>query len=403
MSRRVPFLVATLLATAGWLACVAPPSAYARGVATPELSVSATQNRPTIPAATVATAHLFSSVPSSSPPPSGTITFGLYGPFASVPAAGSCSGTPRSVSTVPVDGFGSYSASGFIGTAGFYTWTATYSGDANHTSRGPVGCGEARATLQFLRFTASISSQATPTAGLGEPISDTATVVGWLPTGSVLFRLYGPDDPTCAGPPLFSTSFNSLVPTSTAPGIGSAQTTSSPFMPIQPGTYRWIASYLGNADNAPATTACADPGATSVVSGAAPLCTISGAGDIAGTEGDDVICGSPGPDRIAGLDGDDVIFGFGGDDRLVGGDGNDVLDGGDGNDRLDSGSGADQLYGGGGDDRLTTADHFIGDLADGGAHVLGDLCVVDVSDLVRACEPSAGSLPTAQFTGDRAN
>ena len=61
-------------------------------------------------------------------------------------------------------------------------------------------------------------------------ISDTATIAapagGPLPTGTVTFTIFGPDDPTCAGAPRF-TSIN--------PVTGGTTSTSTPFLP-GPGT-----------------------------------------------------------------------------------------------------------------------------------------------------------------------
>ncbi len=365
---RLPLLISTLAAA---LFFSVPVSTTFAGALPADLGLTtdATRSGPSIPAGTDATAHLFPLVAGPLPPPTGTITLKVYGPFQAAPASTSCAGTPRSVTTVVVEGFGDYSSSFGPNAAGFYTWTATYSGDANYTQIGPVGCGGARETVQIGKNPAHIFTQVPATGVIGEPITGRAFVSGWLVTGAVAFRLYGPNDPTCAGPPAF-TSLNSLVPTSNAPGFGAGLATSSPFVPTQPGTYQWVASYAGDASNTSATTACGDPNGATEVTG----CTVSGAGDITGTAGNDVICGSPGPDRITGLGGNDVIFGFGGDDQLVGGPGTDMLLGGDG------------------DDRLTALDAAGGDVANGGAHVLGDLCVADSADSVLGCETR--SIPT---------
>ena len=115
-------------------------------------------------------------------------------------------------------------------------------------------------------FPVVLTTVATPgPVFVGQPIQDTATVFGGAipgnpaPTGTVTFTLYGPNDPTCAGVPVF-TSPNRVI------GGGPPPTaTSEPFTPLVPGTYLWIASYSGDGVYLPATTACGDPGETSIV------------------------------------------------------------------------------------------------------------------------------------------
>ena len=91
--------------------------------------------------------------------------------------------------------------------------------------------------------------QATPTVALGQSITDTATVTG--PAGAPgahrhrhLHRLR-PDDATCAGPPIF-TSANRPWAAARPPTA-----TSDPFTPTAAGTYRWIATYSGDANYPP--------------------------------------------------------------------------------------------------------------------------------------------------------
>jgi hypothetical protein len=87
-------------------------------------------------------------------------------------------------------------------------------------------------------------SGSVPSGGL---ISDSATVSGGLsPSGVVTFNLFGPGNPKCAGTPLSTTS-GTLV----------AQTTSSGNVTAgAAGTYNWVATYGGDANNAPVTSVC---------------------------------------------------------------------------------------------------------------------------------------------------
>ena len=123
------------------------------------------------------------------------------------------------------------------------------------------GCGSSKATP-------TISTVASPnTTHLGATVSDTATLSGGSnPTGTVTFQLFGPNDSTCGGMPVFTS-------TKTLSG-GSA--TSDPFVPTTPGTYRWIASYSGDANNDPVAGMCNDANESVVVLPAGTSVTGSG-------------------------------------------------------------------------------------------------------------------------------
>ncbi|MDQ6837264.1 MAG: hypothetical protein M3137_02690, partial [Actinomycetota bacterium] len=73
------------------------------------------------------------------------------------------------------------------------------------------------------------------------------------------FNLFGPNDATCTGPAVF---------TSTVTVDGSGSYNSGSFTAVaQPGIYRFVASYSGDANNAAVgPTACADPAESVVVS-----------------------------------------------------------------------------------------------------------------------------------------
>jgi len=94
----------------------------------------------------------------------------------------------------------------------------------------------------------TLSTQASPGVTLGGAISDTATLSGGAaPTGTITFNLYAPGDSSCTGAPVFT----SLVPVN-----GNGSYTSASFTSAAIGTYRWIANYGGDANNAPTTNAC---------------------------------------------------------------------------------------------------------------------------------------------------
>ena len=105
---------------------------------------------------------------------------------------------------------------------------------------------------------------------VGVSLFDTATLgLGNSPTGTITFRLFGPFDPACASSPLF---------TSSTPVSGNGYYRSASWVSLWAGTYRWIASYSGDANNNPVSTACADPGG--VVSVAKRTPTLSGAASL---------------------------------------------------------------------------------------------------------------------------
>ncbi len=232
--------------------------------ANPLLSTEASQSGPTVPATTSDTAFLDPPSPPSSgngAPPTGNITFDLFGP-----ADPDCAGAPFFSNTVPVNGFGSYdtSASAAITSPGTYRWVASYSGDANYNPA-TTACGDPAETVTFAQATPTIVTQALTPVTIGSPISDTATVTGAGggvadPTGTVTFTLFGPDNPTCTGEPIFT----STVPlTPAAPPTATAN--SGDFTPTQPGTYNWVAVYSGDDNYVGATSPCGAENESSVV------------------------------------------------------------------------------------------------------------------------------------------
>jgi hypothetical protein len=172
----------------------------------------------------------------------------------------------------------------YLGDSGTTTWTGSFSFNvpANATWElvviDPNGATASNAySIQISGMSApppagsgpcavGITTQATPTATLGQPISDTATLStgGGTPTGNITFKLFGPSNATCSGSPIFT----SVVGVN---GDGSYQ--SQPFTPLAPGTYNWIASYSGDGNNPAVTGACGDANESSVVNAPTPTAT----------------------------------------------------------------------------------------------------------------------------------
>ena len=81
------------------------------------------------------------------------------------------------------------------------------------------------------------------------------------PTGTITFKLFGPNNNDCSGTPA-STSASTVV------GNGSYQ--SGAYTVTQPGTYRWVVDYSGDDNNKPAgPTTCGDNTETVTITPAA--------------------------------------------------------------------------------------------------------------------------------------
>ena len=166
------------------------------------------------------------------------------------------------------NGNGSYvSPAVVVGTAGYYTWVATYSGDDDNASA-THACGMVSETVQVTKAPTDVTTVATAQAiiKLGEKISDAASVTGLAAgaTGTVAFALYGPDNATCSGTAVF-TSAVALVVTPAGNGSATGSATSAAYAPTAAGTYRWIATYSGDDNNESSAGECNDPNEQSVV------------------------------------------------------------------------------------------------------------------------------------------
>ena len=97
----------------------------------------------------------------------------------------------------------------------------------------------------------TLTTSPQPTTGpTGSQFRDRATLSGGNdPTGTITFRLYGPNDPLCARAPVF---------TSVVTVAGNGTYTSGAFTPShsQFGSYEWTADYSGDSDNLPSSSPC---------------------------------------------------------------------------------------------------------------------------------------------------
>jgi len=129
-----------------------------------------------------------------------------------------------------------------------------------HTQTSGVASSHGTGTtaVTVLAATASLRTTASGSVPAGGALTDTAVVSGLIDPvagGTVTFRLYGPaSGPTCAGAPVFTS-------TNTAQLAGTtAAATSGPFVATAVGTYRWVATYDGDAHNLPVSGTCGDAG-----------------------------------------------------------------------------------------------------------------------------------------------
>ena len=184
--------------------------------------------------------------------PTGNVSFAVYSPNDA-----NCAGAPLSSTSVTVNGNGTYTSPGYTPTAaGTYRWVARYSGDAANASEGD-SCGAAGESSVVAKATPSLSSQASG----GSSIADTATLSGgYSATGTMTFRAYDPSDAGCTGAAVFSSS---------KAVSGDGQYSSGAFTPSRSGTYRWIATYSGDANNAVVSGTCNDQGESSTATGGA--------------------------------------------------------------------------------------------------------------------------------------
>jgi hypothetical protein len=194
-----------------------------------------------------------------SPIPGVTVTFQLYG--LDDPT---CSAAPVHTSTVGLrDDFTATSAPYVVNQAGQLRWIATYNGDRNNAPVSGV-CSDPSEISTVNRHRPSIATQATTSASIGTDVNDVATVTGLLrpaADATVTFVVYGPDDAACVTQPAAISTVPLVLDASRTGGTATAQ----PFQTTLPGTYRWLATYNGDANNAPVSGTCGDPAETVMV------------------------------------------------------------------------------------------------------------------------------------------
>ena len=130
----------------------------------------------------------------------------------------------------------------------------------------------------------STTAQPGPTAQSGAKLSDRAAVTNGFPsgqspaiTGTVTFRLYGPDDPNCAGTPVY---------TDADKPVSSGLVSSGEYTTASAGTYRWVATYEATtltSQPVTAATSCGDASETTAVAKATPTLSTTATSATVGT------------------------------------------------------------------------------------------------------------------------
>jgi len=185
--------------------------------------------------------------------PTGTISFELY-----ATADSECSRPllARALS-VSVAGNGTYASPSLPwDTPGTYQWVASYSGDTNN-SPAKDACSEPSEQV-IVKAKPSLVQNASPGVPIGEAIHDSATLTGGSsPTGTIDFQLYAAEDSECRQPLLAEPLRVNVT--------GDGTYDSPPLLEGTPGVYQWVASYSGDAANAPAGNACGEADARVVL------------------------------------------------------------------------------------------------------------------------------------------
>lgn len=221
---------------------VSQPSATVAVEATP----TATIGQPISASATVTGAP-------GGPTPTGYVNFSLFGPDDP-----GCSSPLQAFNNVPLTDSGTVSSPTFpAAVKGTYRWIATYNGDATYASSGN-NCGDPGSTSEVDGAPTTLTVAASPSVSPGHDIFATATLAGGAsPTGTITFNAWR-NKPICDGPP-------DLTSTATVNDVGEFTSNHFTISTEQIGTYRFVASYSGDASNAASTNACDAPGTSVAV------------------------------------------------------------------------------------------------------------------------------------------
>ena len=190
----------------------------------------------------------------------GTITFNLY-------SDAECT-SEVTTDLQPVDigspnGSGDYvvNSGDFKPTAaGTYYWIARYSGDDNNNLKVSGECGDANESSVVEKAPADI---ATAQKIFPQDSATLSATAGGKPEGTVTFKLYGPDNPTCSASgadPVYTENNVTLT-------NGTANTNNISFSVDQAksGNYKWFVTYSGDGTHKAATSECGKENFTATI------------------------------------------------------------------------------------------------------------------------------------------
>jgi uncharacterized repeat protein (TIGR01451 family) len=180
--------------------------------------------------------------------PTGTITFTLV-----------YNGSTVDTEMVTVSGNGTYSTpTGYTlpssaTVTGTYQWNASYSGDSNNNQTSETNDVSERVTVN--PAAPDISTTPSETSGsVSDVLNDTAHLSGGSTfdgSGTITFRLFGPNDPNCDGTPAYAESV-------TADHNGDYHTSNASVLADTEGTWNWTAVFSGDTNNNQAVSGCGE-------------------------------------------------------------------------------------------------------------------------------------------------
>ncbi len=188
------------------------------------------------------TVHDKATVSGSLGTPTGTVTFTFF------TASKECTGASVGAGTVTLVGGVAHPSDAGALPAGGYSFKAHYNGEDPNYLSADSPCEPL--TVNPLQPLLTTTASQPPPNTLPAPINDVAHLSGGFgtPGGTISFTLYS--DATC--------SSTAVVFTDSKPVSGNGDYTSASFT-VNAGTYHWVASYSGDANNAAAgPTACSD-------------------------------------------------------------------------------------------------------------------------------------------------
>lgn len=190
----------------------------------------------------------------------GALVFKLYKPSDTL-----CAGPAVLTNTSTVSGNGQYpSPSSIISTeVGTYRWTATYTGDSRNDYTATTSCEASGPSTTVVRKRTPSVTHSVSDGTIEGPLQDDAALSNFSSGASGYLRFDLWSTPDCSGTPRLAALF---VPSSN--GLRSITNT-----PLAPGTYRWTASYPGDAENEAFSTSCGAAGSISVLSKRSPNLT----------------------------------------------------------------------------------------------------------------------------------